>query len=102
MLSSWTACKKPEPILVPIGEVKVVGTSQVVGSIEKGIPKWKEGIDVSKNYRIAIMTFDIGVDIFGAYNIVTPAFVIKLIDLAYEVKRLQLELKKCQELLEKK
>lgn len=74
-----SGCKKPEPVLVPIGEVRVVGV------IEKGN-----------------ITYAVGENPQSDYNIVTPAFVIKLIDLAYEVKRLQLELKKCQELLEKK
>ena len=77
-LAFWS-CKKPEPVLVPVGEVRIVGI------IEKGIIKFEP----SENPQ-------------GDYNIVTPAFILKFIDLAYEVKRLQLELKKCQELLEKK
>jgi len=74
-----SGCKKPEPVLVPIGEVRIVGL------IEKGIVKYEPGENPQ-----------------GDYNIVTPALILKFIDLAYEVKRLQLELKKCQELLEKK
>ena len=57
----------------------------MVGTIEKGN-----------------ITYAIGENPQGDYNIVTPALILKFIDLAYEVKRLQLELKKCQELLEKK
>ena len=74
-----SGCKKPEPVLVPIGEVRVVGI------IEKGIVRYEPGENPQ-----------------GDYNIVTPAFILKFIDLGYEAKRLQLELKKCRELLEKK
>ena len=67
-------CKKPDPVLVPVGAVRVVGV------IEKGIVKYAADENP-----------------LGDYNIVTPAFILKFIDLAYEIKRLNLELKKCQE-----
>lgn len=67
-------CKKPDPVLVPVGAVRIVGV------IEKGIVKYAADENP-----------------LGDYNIVSPAFILKFIDLAYEVKRLNLELKKCQE-----
>lgn len=63
---------------MPVGPVKIVGT------IEKGVPK-----------------FEPGEDPLGAYNIVTPEFVLKLIDLAYEVQELKLEVKRLKELVDK-
>jgi hypothetical protein len=76
--ASFWSCK-PEPELVPIGPVRVVG------QINKGIVTYGEGEDPK-----------------GDYNIVTPAFVLKLIDLAFEVKRLELEIERLKELIKKR
>jgi len=76
-LNFW-GCRKEPPELVPIGSVRVVGR------IEKGTVIYGEGEDQA-----------------GDYNIVTPAFVLKLIDLAYEVKALKLEIARLKELIEK-
>ena len=69
----FVSCKKPDPVLVPVGAIRIVGV------IEKGIVKYSADENP-----------------LGDYNIVTPAFIMKFIDLAYEVKLLQLKLKECE------
>ena len=73
----WT-CRKPEPELVPIGAVRVVGR------IENGVA-----------------VFEPEEDPLGRYNIVTPAFVLKFVALEYKVIRLNLEIRRLNALIEK-
>lgn len=43
-----------------------------------------------------VVTYAEGENPAGDYNIVTPAFILKFIDLAYEVKTLRLKLEACE------
>ena len=71
---SGPACKKPTPVLVPLGE------SRTVGQIKDGAVTWAKGEDGK-----------------GLYIIVTKAFVWEANKSKEKVELLDLELKKCRE-----
>ncbi len=69
LLSLLCSCvHKPSPVLIPVGEVEIVG-------------KVKDGN----------LTYNPGVDPKKEFYIVTPAFILKFVSLALEVRELETE-----------
>ncbi len=73
LASFSTACKKPAPVIVPVGD------AQIAGKVVAGV-----------------VTLEPGQDPKATYYLVDRKFILVTFSLAYQVKELTLELKKCQ------